>query len=122
MVTKQRAIRLQAIELQKPMSGEVRPASWGKRLAWLAGIWLASILVLTLMAYGMRLLMSAAGMTAGQDRSVAVMESMVPGPGRLMFKAPPDAVSGQAATAQATVLASGERAGTALQARGMERS
>jgi hypothetical protein len=36
---------------------------WGRRLAWLAGIWLASVAVLGVFAYGMRLLMRAAGMS-----------------------------------------------------------
>jgi len=36
--------------------------SWRKRLAWLAGIWLASVTTLGLAAWAMRLLMRAAGM------------------------------------------------------------
>lgn len=36
--------------------------SWWKRLAWLAGIWLASVATLGLAAWAMRLLMRAAGM------------------------------------------------------------
>ncbi|HQS45767.1 MAG: hypothetical protein B7Y12_04320 [Rhizobiales bacterium 24-66-13] len=33
------------------------PASLWKRLAWLAGIWLASVLALTLVAYAIRLVL-----------------------------------------------------------------
>ena len=36
--------------------------SWCKRLAWLAGIWRASVTTLSLAAWAMRLLMRAAGM------------------------------------------------------------
>lgn len=36
---------------------------WGKRLAWLALIWSASVIVLGLFAYLLRLLMNAIGMT-----------------------------------------------------------
>ncbi|QBR42342.1 DUF2474 domain-containing protein [Kerstersia gyiorum] len=46
------------------MMGKPAASSWQQRLAWLLGIWLVSVLVLAGMAYGMRLLMSAAGMTA----------------------------------------------------------
>lgn len=35
---------------------------WRKRLAWMAGIWLASVATLGLAAWAMRLLMRAAGM------------------------------------------------------------
>lgn len=52
------------MEIQKPMMGKPATSSWQRRLAWLLGIWLVSVLVLAGMAYGMRLLMSAAGMTA----------------------------------------------------------
>jgi len=46
----------------------VRPTArgwrvWLKRLAWLAGIWLASVAALGVVAYGLRLLMRAAGMS-----------------------------------------------------------
>jgi hypothetical protein len=37
-------------------------ATWWKRLAWMAGIWLASVATLGLAAWAMRLLMRAAGM------------------------------------------------------------
>ena len=45
-----------------------RPAArdwsiWAKRLGWLVGIWLASVLALGVVAYGLRLLMRAAGMS-----------------------------------------------------------
>jgi len=38
--------------------------SWAQRLGWLAGIWLASVAVLGLAAWVLRLLMNAVGMTA----------------------------------------------------------
>lgn len=41
-----------------------RRASWRRRIAWLIGIWAASIAVLALVAYALRLVMNAAGMTA----------------------------------------------------------
>lgn len=44
------------------MRGSVR--KWLRRLGWLAGIWLASVAVLGLAAWALRLLMKAAGMTA----------------------------------------------------------
>ncbi|NYT57724.1 DUF2474 family protein [Alcaligenaceae bacterium] len=37
---------------------------WIRRLAWLLGIWAASIAVLALAAYLLRLVMNAVGMTA----------------------------------------------------------
>jgi hypothetical protein len=37
---------------------------WGKRIAWLIGIWAASVGVLALVAYLLRLIMEAVGMTA----------------------------------------------------------
>ena len=36
---------------------------WLRRLAWLAGIWVASVAALAVVAYGLRLLMRAAGMS-----------------------------------------------------------
>lgn len=36
---------------------------WLTRLAWLAGIWLASVVALGVVAYGLRLLMRGAGMS-----------------------------------------------------------
>ena len=36
---------------------------WIRRLAWLVGIWLASVAALGVVAYGLRLLMRAAGMS-----------------------------------------------------------
>lgn len=47
-------------EHQKP--GKRR--QWLRRIAWLVGIWAASIAVLTIFAYALRLVMNAAGMTA----------------------------------------------------------
>ncbi len=38
---------------------------WLRRLAWLAGIWTLSVGALALVAYVLRLIMNAAGMTAG---------------------------------------------------------
>lgn len=38
---------------------------WLKRVAWLVGIWAASIAVLALAAYLLRIVMETAGMTAG---------------------------------------------------------
>lgn len=40
-------------------------APWLRRIAWLVAIWAASIAVLAIVAYGLRLVMNAAGMTAG---------------------------------------------------------
>ncbi|MCC2595562.1 DUF2474 domain-containing protein [Pusillimonas sp. MFBS29] len=37
---------------------------WIRRLGWLLGIWAASIAVLALVAYLLRLVMNAVGMTA----------------------------------------------------------
>ena len=39
--------------------------SWPKRIAWLVGIWGASIAVLAIAAYLLRVVMDLAGMTAG---------------------------------------------------------
>lgn len=41
-----------------------RKQLWTKRLAWLLGIWAASIAALALAAYLLRLIMNAVGMTA----------------------------------------------------------
>ncbi|WP_144634963.1 DUF2474 domain-containing protein [Bordetella genomosp. 13] len=38
--------------------------NWPRRLLWLVLIWAASVAALGLAAYGLRLLMGAAGMTA----------------------------------------------------------
>lgn len=38
--------------------------AWWRRLAWLAGLWTASVLALALLAWLLRLLMSAAGLSA----------------------------------------------------------
>jgi hypothetical protein len=37
---------------------------WGKRIAWLIGLWAASVAVLALVAYLLRWVMTAVGMTA----------------------------------------------------------
>ncbi|HEY9279602.1 MAG TPA: DUF2474 domain-containing protein [Eoetvoesiella sp.] len=37
---------------------------WGKRVGWLIAIWTASIAVLAVAAYGLRIVMNLAGMTA----------------------------------------------------------
>lgn len=47
----------------EPESSEERKPFW-QRLAWLLLIWCASVGVLSLVAYLLRLLMNAAGMTA----------------------------------------------------------
>ncbi len=41
-----------------------RKGRWLRRMGWLLGIWAASIAVLALVAYVLRLIMNAAGMTA----------------------------------------------------------
>ena len=41
--------------------------SWPRRIAWLVGIWGASIAVLAIAAYLLRVLMDFAGMTAGNS-------------------------------------------------------
>jgi len=37
---------------------------WGRRIAWMIGLWAASVGVLALVAYLLRLVMEAVGMTA----------------------------------------------------------
>ena len=37
--------------------------AWWRRLAWLAGLWAGSVLALALLAWLLRLLMSAAGLS-----------------------------------------------------------
>ncbi|SCY50702.1 MULTISPECIES: DUF2474 family protein [Pseudomonas] len=37
--------------------------AWWRRLAWLAGLWTASVVALALLAWLLRLLMSAAGLS-----------------------------------------------------------
>ncbi|MGV8940107.1 MAG: DUF2474 domain-containing protein [Lysobacter sp.] len=37
--------------------------NWWKRIGWLVLIWLASVASLTVVAYGLKLLMRSAGMT-----------------------------------------------------------
>ncbi|HEY9573311.1 MAG TPA: DUF2474 domain-containing protein, partial [Pusillimonas sp.] len=41
-----------------------KPVSWRRRIAWLVGIWAASIAVLAVVAYALKLVMNAVGMTA----------------------------------------------------------
>lgn len=41
------------------------PSSWGRRVAWLLGIWAASVGALALAAWLLRLVMDFVGMTAG---------------------------------------------------------
>lgn len=36
---------------------------WSKRVGWLVGIWAASIVVLAILAYGLRIIMNWVGMT-----------------------------------------------------------
>ncbi len=40
------------------------PRDWLRRLGWMAVIWLASVVALGVMAYGLRLLMRLAGLAA----------------------------------------------------------
>lgn len=88
------------MEIQKPMMGKPAASSWQQRLAWLLGIWLVSVLVLAGMAYGMRLLMSAAGMTAsGQSAYSATQGGGGRQVARLLMQ-PHGAIA--AVTAQAT--------------------
>lgn len=46
----------------KPAAAQVRPL-W-QRLIWLVSIWAASVLALTLVAYLLRVVMNAAGLTS----------------------------------------------------------
>jgi hypothetical protein len=46
-------------QLSKPSAG-----LWRRRLAWLLGLWLAGVLTLGLVAYGLRWLMRLVGLTA----------------------------------------------------------
>lgn len=46
------------------MPEPLRKHLWLKRVGWMLGIWAASIAALALLAYLLRLLMNAAGMTA----------------------------------------------------------
>lgn len=39
------------------------PGLWRRRLAWLLGLWLAGVLTLGLVAYGLRWLMGVVGLT-----------------------------------------------------------
>lgn len=42
-------------------------SSWLRRIAWLVGIWAASVGILAIVAYALRLLMNMAGMTTGSS-------------------------------------------------------
>ena len=49
--------------MSAPSSERPTALGWIRRLAWLVGIWLASVAALGAVAYGLRLLMRAAGMS-----------------------------------------------------------
>lgn len=44
---------------------EVDRPNWWKRVGWLIGIWTASVLVLAVAAYAMRLVMNLMGLSTG---------------------------------------------------------
>ena len=44
------------------MPGQEPPRRWGRRLAWLAGLWLASVCALAVVALIIRVVMHWAGM------------------------------------------------------------
>ena len=52
---------LSAASIDRPAAHDW--SSWAKRLGWLVGIWLTSVLALGVVAYDLRLLMRAAGMS-----------------------------------------------------------
>ncbi|MFT8275905.1 DUF2474 domain-containing protein [Kerstersia gyiorum] len=105
------------MEIQKPMMGKPATSSWQRRLAWLLGIWLVSVLVLAGMAYGMRLLMSAAGMTASGQSAYSATQG---GGGRQVARllAQPHgaiaAVAAQAATSAGRPMVPLERPGRGM--------
>ncbi|RJG03537.1 DUF2474 domain-containing protein [Noviherbaspirillum sedimenti] len=45
------------------MDEQVAPGPWWKRLGWLVLIWAASVAALGVVAYGIRLIMNAVGLT-----------------------------------------------------------
>jgi hypothetical protein len=45
-----------------------KSARWATRIAWLVGIWVASVGALALVAYVLRWVMDAVGMTTGAPR------------------------------------------------------
>jgi hypothetical protein len=45
------------------MDEQGAPGPWWKRLAWLVLIWAASVAALGVVAYGIRLIMNAVGLT-----------------------------------------------------------
>ncbi len=46
------------------MERQEAPGPWWKRLGWLVLIWAASVAALGVVAYGIRLIMNAVGLTA----------------------------------------------------------
>lgn len=46
-----------------PQRQEERPGLWRRRLAWLLGLWLAGVLALGVVVYGLRWLMGMVGLT-----------------------------------------------------------
>ena len=48
--------------MAEPLSANATPANGWKRFAWLALIWVCSVAALGLVAFALRLLMTAAGM------------------------------------------------------------
>ncbi len=46
------------------MEEQAAPREWWKRLGWLVLIWAASVAALGVVAYGIRLIMNAVGLTA----------------------------------------------------------
>lgn len=45
----------------EPAKKSARKKPWLKRLAWLLGLWIASILVLTIATFGLKFVMRAVG-------------------------------------------------------------
>ncbi len=44
-----------------PATTTETPAPWWRRMAWFAGLWLAGVATVGTLAYGLRLLIKAAG-------------------------------------------------------------
>ncbi len=44
-----------------------KESGWLRRIAWLVGIWVASVGILAIVAYALRMLMNLAGMTTGSS-------------------------------------------------------
>lgn len=51
--------------MHKPTKASREKSGWPARLAWLLAIWAASIAVLAIVAYVLRVVMESLGMTAG---------------------------------------------------------